>query len=237
LKSQKTMRNLLFGLLFFMTSCSGQQNPTQLTQIDTAKLFDPKPQADNPFGDTNMFQNCIVIQPAFFGLALSGQQHKINNVTELKEFVKKNSLNISRQRFYIVCDSSTSFKKIVDVIDVVKSAKIDNYRVINVQSYFKSPEPIIIQTPTIVAKKIDKNDSTYFNIEIAENDYQVSFLNKRMTFKTSMQLDKFISENKGSIDKQKILVTSSSKTQYERLKPVIEILKQNDFLKFQMVTK
>jgi len=231
------MRNLLFGLLFFMTSCYGQQNPNQPIQIDTVKLFDPKPQADNPFGDTSMFQHCLIIQPGFFGLALSGQQHKINNIAELKEFVKKNSSNISRQRFYIVCDSSTSFKKIVDVIDFVKSTKIDNYRVINIQSYFKPSEPIKIQTPTIVTKTIDRNDSTYFNIEIAENDYQVSFLNKRTTFKTSKQLDQFVSENKGSIDKQKILITSTSKTQYERLKPVIEILKQNDFIKFQMVSK
>ena len=69
-------------------------------------------------------------------IVLNEQKHKLNNITELGEFLQFNSTSIGKQKFYIIYANSTSVKNVIDIIDLVKAAKIDNYKVIKLQSLF-----------------------------------------------------------------------------------------------------
>jgi biopolymer transport protein ExbD len=230
------MRNLLFGLLVFGTSCSAQQNPNQKIQIDTLKLFDPKPNP-NEYGSTEMFKNFVLLNQKPYALTIQGKHLQATSDKELFGKLKTQKNQVVKSKFYVIVDSSFAYSKIIDIIDNLKKLEINDYKIINFDSYFKSPAPIVVQQSTIVTKTIDTNDSTFFNIEIIETKYQVSFLNKKTDFANSKELDSFIDSNNNLIDRNKIFIIGSSNTRYERLKPVIEILKRHDFLKFQMRTK
>ncbi len=230
------MRNLLFGLLVFGTSCSAQQNPNQKIQIDNLKLFDPKP---NPieYGSTEMFKNFVHLNQKPYALTIQGKHLQATSDKELFSKLKTQKNQVVKSKFYVIVDSSFAYSKIIDIIDNLKKLEINDYKIINFDSYFKSPGPIVVQQSTIVTKTIDTNDSTFFNIEIIESKYQVSFLNKKTDFANSKEIDSFIDSNNNLIDRNKIFIIGSSNTRYERLKPVIEILKRHNFLKFQMRTK
>ena len=138
------MRYFFLGALFFAASCSEQskqQNTNENLQIDTTKLFDPKPQEDNVVENASILNHCLMLDGDSIAIVSNEQKHKLNNIKELREFLQVNLTSIGKQKFYIIYANSTSVKTVIDIIGIVKAAKIDNYKVVKLQSLFKLNEP------------------------------------------------------------------------------------------------
>jgi biopolymer transport protein ExbD len=231
-----TIRYFLLSLILFATSCSGQQNSNTQVQIDTAKLFDPK-QEPVDYSSTDMFKNFVLLNQQPFELTIQGKQFQIKSDKELFNKIREDKAQVVKSKFYIVVDSSFAFRKIVDIVDNIKKSGVSNYKVINFDSYFKSSEPITIEQPTITTKTVNANDSSYFSLTILNDSFEANFLNKKKVFKSSSEVDRFIQDNKTLINPNKILIIGNAKVSYEKMKPILEILKKYEYYKFQMVTK
>jgi biopolymer transport protein ExbD len=230
------MRYFLFVLTLFAKDSLGQQAKERQTKIDTIKLFDPKPDSTD-FGFTEMFKNCVVLNQSSYGLVVQQKKYQINTEKELIAAIGNNKKEIVKSKLYVLVDSSISFNKIVSMIDVLKKSSIDNCKIENADEYFKQPAPIQVQEPTVTTQRTDVTGSNYFAIDLVEEGYSVTFQNKKNILKDSVELDKFVTRNQSAIDKNKILITSSSNTPYAKFRPVLEILKKHDYVKFQMITK
>lgn len=231
------MRFSLILLIFFAaTGCSGQQTKGQQSHVDTAKLFDPFPEQSSA-QDVMMFKNSIVLFHSDFTIVHNETEKMLNTMKEVSDYFAKNAAAIRQNKYYLLIDSTTKFEKTVSVINILKKNSIDNYKVVNVQEYFKAPEPITLQTPTVVTKTVDKNDSTYLLIEISENTYKLSLLDKEAVAINGSDIDKFITQNKSLINSGKILMVTRVETPSEKMKPVLEVLKKHNYMKFQMVTQ
>jgi len=231
-----TVKYFLLSLILFATSCSGQQNSNNQVQIDTAKLFDPK-QDPVEYSSTDMFKNFVLLNQQPFALTIQGKQFQINSDKELFNKIREDKAQVAKSKFYIIIDSSFAFSKIVDIIDNIKKSGVSNYKVINFDSYFKPSEPITIEQPTITTKTVDANDSSYFSITILNDSFETNFLTKKRVLKSSSEVDRFIQDNKTLINPNKILIIGNSKVSFEKMKPILEILKKYGYYKFQMVTK
>jgi len=231
-----TIRYFLLSLILFATSCSGQQNSNTQVQIDTAKLFDPK-QEPVDYSSTDMFKNFVLLNQQPFALTIQGKQFQIKSDKELFNKIQEDKAQVVKSKFYIIVDSSFAFSKIVDIIDNMKNSGVTNYKVINFDSYFKPSEPITIEQTTITTKTVDVNDSSYFSLTILNDSFVANFLNNKKVFKSSSEVDRFIQDNKTLINPNKILIIGGAKVSYEKMKPILEILKKYEYYKFQMVTK
>lgn len=137
------IRYFFLGVLFFAAGCSEykQQNAIQYLQIDTAKLFDPKPQEDSVVKNKSILNHCLMLDGDSIAIIFNEQKNTLHSIKKLREFLQDNSTNIGRQKFYIIYTNSTSTKNIIDIIDIVKAAKIDDYKAIKFQSFIKLNEP------------------------------------------------------------------------------------------------
>lgn len=229
------MRLLLFFCTIIFTSCSGQQTKVEHSQIDTVKLFDPRPdKIEVNFKPFDIYKNCIAIKEGFFVIVINQIQKRLDTESELANYIKSHSDEI-QNKIYILYDSSINFKQIVTVLDVLKNNKVDNYRVINLDTFFKVPPPAIVQTPTSVSTKMDENDSTNFIITILENGIRVKHLKTITNFTNASGLDNFITKHKTEIDSKKIFVASANTTLYPTFKPVKEVLKKHKYFTFKLI--
>lgn len=230
------MRLLLFLCIIVCTSCSGQQNKVDQTHIDTVKLFDPRPdKIEVNFMPLDIYKNCIAIKQVFFVIVINEIQNRFDTESELAAYIKTHSDEISKRKIYVLFDSSISFKQIVLTIDLLKSNKLDNYRVIDMDNFFKAPPPAIVQPPTLVSNKMDENDSTNFIITILEKGIQVKHLKTITNFVNASGLDNFITKHKSEIDSKKIFVASLATTPYASFKPVKEVLKKHKYFVFKII--
>jgi len=230
------MRYLLPFLILFATGCSGQKTKEQQTHIDTLKLFDPKPEPPSA-QDAQMFKNCMVLFYPNYTVIHSSTEYSFDNLDSLTNFLKTNAYAIRQNKFYLISDSSTKYSKIVSAIDVLRNTKIDNYKIINYQEYFATPEPVTIQTSISTTSTYNENDSTYFSITILKNALEVKLLNQVTELKNATELNNFITNHKSYISSKKILIISSSDLPYDKFKPVVEVLKRHEYYKYNLVTK
>lgn len=226
------MRILFFAFILFATGCSGQTAGKQ-TKIDTAKLFDPVPYPKE--APDAMFKNSIVLFQQNYNLVHNGTEQTFDKLEQALDHIEKNAALIRQKKFYLIIDSNTKFDKTVVVINVLKKNKIDNYKVINYQAYFKRPEPVTIQTPTTTISEAKPFDSTYFSITVLDNGYEAKLANKKTLLKTTKKLDDFIKNNQTVIDSDKILIVSNMDTPYEKFKPIPEVFKKYGYFKFKLV--
>ncbi len=230
------MRCILPFFILTVTGCSGQQTTEQQNKIDTTKLFNPNPESDETgASDMNIFKrNIVLIQPDYY-IILNGQEHKLETVDKVKEFIKSNEKQIQKEKFYIITDSSTAFKKTVSIINILVENRITNYKVINVQKYLTPPEPITIQSPTSVINTYNENDSTYFSIIILNNGINVRLFGQETKLKNTGELDEFIGTHKSDI--KKVIIIASRELSDNKFKPVLEVLKKHEYYKYNLVTK
>ncbi|HAD13893.1 MAG TPA: hypothetical protein DCF33_15815, partial [Saprospirales bacterium] len=130
----------------------------------------------------------------------------------------------------------TKAEKTVSVLDLLQEQKIDNYRVINYKEYFQPPEPITIQTPRVTTITVPDIDSSFFTIEILNNGFLLTLLNKKQTVKDSNEVDRFITANKSLINANKIKIVSNANVPYEKFKPVLDVFSKNEYYKYKLVT-
>ena len=155
-----------------------------------------------------MFKNSIVLFHPNFTIIQNATEHSFDDFKEVSDFLAKNATAIKQKKFYILIDSSTKFDKTVSVIDALKKNKIENYRVINYQEYFKPPEPLTIQTPTVTTTTRKLYDSTS-SITISGDRFKLKIQNEIADVKTDREVDKFIVTNKSLIDNDKIQIISN----------------------------
>jgi biopolymer transport protein ExbD len=230
------MRALFFFLILFSIGCSGQQTKEQSSKIDTLNLFDPKPEP-NSGEDAFMFKNCIVLFYPGFTVIHEGTEYTIEDLIALSKHLRKNAALLRQRKFYVLIDSTTKFKKTLSVLDLLQEQKIGNYRVINYKKYFKPPEPITTQTPTVTTRTIPDNDSTFLSIEVLNSGFQLTLLNKEQMAKGSDEVDKFISANKSLIDTNKIKIVSKVNVPYEKFKAILDVLRKHEYYKYKLITQ
>ena len=196
-------------------------------------MFDPIPYPQE--APDAMFKNSIVLFQQNYNLVHNGTEQSFDKLNQVVSHIEKNAALIRQKKFYIIVDSNTKFDKTVTVIDVLKKNKINNYKVINYQAYFKPPEPITIQTPTITTSEATPIDSTYLSITILENGYEVRLANKKTFLKTAKELDDFIKNNQTVIDSDKILIISNGNTPSEKFETIPAVFKKYGYFKFKLV--
>ena len=96
------MRYFFLGALLFAASCSEQskqQNTNENLQIDTTKLFDPKPQEDNVVENASILNHCLMLDGDSIAIVSNEQKHKLNNIKELREFLQVNLTVLVNRNF------------------------------------------------------------------------------------------------------------------------------------------
>jgi len=229
------MRLFLFFCTIILASCSGQQTKVEQSKIDTAKLFDPRPdKIEVNFVPFDVYKNCIAIKEGFFVIVINQIQNRFDTESELANYIKSHSDEI-KNKIYVLYDSSINFRQIVTVLDLLKNNKVDNYRVIDMDTFFKVPPPTTVQPPTSVSNTYNKDDSQNLVITISKNGYNVSHHNKSYDFIRTYNLDNYILVNKKQIDSSKIFVASDANLPYSRFKAVKDVLKKHKFFLFKII--
>lgn len=231
------MRSILFLPILLAIGCSGQNTNKEQVRIDTAKLFNPNPQpGDRGAEEMNIFKrNIFLTQPNYY-IIFNDVEHELKTIDKVSDYIKLNKAQIQKGKFYIIVDSSTAFKKVVSVINLLVENQITNYKVINIQSYFTPPEPVTIQEPTsVTTREYNDNDSTLFQIEILKTGLNLKLLGLETNLTDTTGLDKFINLHKSDI--KEILLIYAPEFPKERFLAVLEIMKRHDYKKFRLITK
>lgn len=230
------MRYFLFFIILSVTGCFGQQTSKTESKLDTAKLFNPNNHPDNAGAkDMNMFKRSIAVIQQGYAIILNDNETDVEALTEVDSLIKSNKEEIKKDLFYVLMDSTTDFKRTLAVIDILTKNQVTNYKVINIQKYFTPPEPVTIQTPTSVVTPYNENDSTYLSIAILDKGTAVKHFGQETKFKTTNELDTFITAHKQDI--KKIIIIMDREVPDSKFKPVLEILKKHEFQKFNLITK
>ncbi len=228
---------VLIYLLAYLSSCNAQQqSSTKNFAIDTAKLFNPSSENDG-IAQIMESKNAIILHRNFYDIILGDKKYPIEEKEKVAKFLLDSSKTISKKKFYIIVDSSKSFKDIVAIIDIVKAAKLEKYQVFNVQTSHTSPEAITVHSPKSVSIKIDPNDSTFLKIYLQESDYKATFLAQSLTTNDIHKIDQFILRNKLQIDAKKILIIITQNVSMEKFKALKQVLLKYSYFRFSLVTR
>lgn len=230
------MRALLFALAVFLAGCSGNQAKEQSSKVDTLTLLDSKPEP-NSGEDMFMFNNCIVLFYPSYTVIHEGAENTFTELDAFSRHLQKNAALYSQRKIYVLIDSTTEAKKTVSVLDVLREYKIDNYKVINYKEYFKPPEPVTIQTPSVTTRTAPENDSSLFTIMVLDDGFLLTLLDKERTVKSSEEVDGFIIANKSFIDGNKIRIVSNADVPYRKVKPILDVFGKHGYHKYKLVAK
>jgi hypothetical protein len=105
-------------------------------------LYDPNPQEGKLVEIPAVLCNCLMLEKENIAASIGCQKIELQNDKELQELLQHNAIDIGKQKFYIVYSNNTSDKRIIQIIDFVKAAKIDDYKVINLQTLSNLKVPL-----------------------------------------------------------------------------------------------
>jgi hypothetical protein len=93
-------------------------------------------------------------------------------------------------------------------------------------------------TESQLSKKIYITDTTFFAVHIlVGNTYETIFQGNEKRFTADKDLDDFITANKSIISTKKIFIISAPGTEFEKIKPVLDILRAHQFFEFKLVAE
>jgi biopolymer transport protein ExbD len=222
--------------LLFATACTGNKTGNPEVAIDTATLFDPKPEPEEEgAAEMNLFTNAVAVMGnEGFTVHVNDKMYVCKDLEELEDSLGNDAGEIAHNKFYIWIDSSTSFKSIVSVIDVLRKVKIENYKVIHLPD-FTPPEPVQITMPPSVSTIVE--DTSSFLIHILDKSIEVTLSNNVTMVKNSIGLDTFISGHKESINSKRILIKASGGLPYKKFEPIVNVLKKHGIFKYNLATE
>ena len=232
------LRPLLFLLPFIISCCKGQNSTIQNSTIDTASLFNPKKKLNEDLSSQSFSfakNSMIVLSNDFYGFRLNNELFEVVKSDSLIKLINSNKTQILSERFYIYTDSSVLFNDILYVIKNLKTIGIENYRVINSQSYFNDPRTL--SSIAIPIKNISpKINSSFLILKFRDNKFNVTFYQIDTTLQTIKDLDAFFDANKSKILNEKIILDFETNSPKEIYKGVKEILKKYNYTKFRIKT-
>ena len=128
----------ILSIFFFAVGClnSAKKNALPVAETDTAKLFDPYPQKDSLVETGAVLCNCVMLENTKRMASIGCEKISLQTDDQLLELLKQRVAHITKQKFYIVYSDSTSTQRIIDVIGLVKEAKIDDYKVMSLKGLF-----------------------------------------------------------------------------------------------------
>jgi biopolymer transport protein ExbD len=231
-----TLRITILISLFIWTSCNGQQGKTDQTSVENFKLTPPNPELiDKDLTLSEVYKNCVAFKLDKNVVVLNEQQNFLNKGKDFEDFILNHSEELKKRKIFILDDSSIKYSEIINLLDLFQTLKIEKFKIIDMDLYFKSPPPIIVDTPKSVSSKLDLNDSTNFIITIVDNSINIQLLKRTEHFKSPEELDKFIKTNINKIDISKIYLKSIASLPYGKFKNVIAILKKYEFYNFKII--
>ena len=222
------------SFLLLASSCKGQIDKNNHSNIDTAKLLNPIPVAGE-FVNKEMFTNCLLLFQKPYAIIIQEKEFESPEYKEVIAKIKSEAELISKQRFYVWIDSTIRFSLVMETINHLKTAHIENYRVINFQEFFTAPEPVKIEQP-IEVTNTESEDSTYLVIDILSSVCRIKFMNETRELSNVNSLDAYITKNKERIRKDKILVKADKNTPQSVFRPYLEILKKHEYWSFKLVS-
>lgn len=232
------LRPLLFLLPFIISCCKGQNSTNQNSTIDTASLFNPKKELTEDLSTQsfNFAKNSmIVLSNDFYGFRLNNELFEVVKSDSLIKLINSNKTQIISERFYIYTDSSVLFNDILYVIKNLKNIGVENYRVINSQSYFNDPRTL--SSIAIPIKNISRKiDSSFLILKFSDNKFNVTFSQIDTTLQTIKDLDAFFDANQSKIFNEKIVLEFEMNSPKEIYKSVKELLKKYNYTKFRIKT-
>jgi hypothetical protein len=93
-------------------------------------------------------------------------------------------------------------------------------------------------TESQLSKKIYITDTTFFAVHIVVgNGYETVLQGIEKSFISDKDLDNFVTANRSVISSKKIFIISAPGTEYEKIKPVLDILRAHQFFEFQLVAE
>jgi len=93
-------------------------------------------------------------------------------------------------------------------------------------------------TESQLSKKIYITDTTFFAVHVVVgNGYETILQGIEKSFTTDKGLDDFVTANKSVISIKKIFIISAPGTEFEKIKPVLDILRAHQFFEFQLVAE
>lgn len=219
-------------LVVCLASCNAQQQKNQ--RIDTAKLFDPSNSND---GIEKIIEtkNAIVLQKDFYDIILGDNDFPIVGKEKVAKFLNDSFAIIGRKKFYILINNSKPFKDIVDVIDMVKAAKIPNYQVYNLETQIEPPAKVEVVAPTSIAYKAEPIDPSYLKMKLTKNGYEISLLSDSLKTGEIKKVDNFLLENLEKIDKNKVFIYKNLNISNDEFNKLMAILKKHEIFKFLLM--
>ena len=231
------LRIIILLSFFVWTSCNGQQIKNDKTHIDSLNLTEPRPElVDENLRFDEVYKNCIAFKLDKNVIVLNEKQKFLSKGKEFEDYIHSHADELKKKTFFILYDSNIKYTEIIDLLDLFQKLKIEKYKILDMDLYFKSPPPIIVETPKSVSTKSDLNDSTNFIITILDNSINVQLLKRNETLKNAADLDKFIYTNIKKIDISKIYLKSNASLPYDKFKGVKAVLKKYEFYKFRIIT-
>lgn len=217
------MRPLLFFSTFLFLSCSGQILPKEVITVDTILLFNPKHESTENISTKSFSfpKNIIIILSNDYALRLDSQLFQIVKEDSLTKLINYYKFGIIADRFYIYVDNWVKFDEILKAIKILKTCGIENYRVINTQTYFANPRKL---SSIPISIKPKEPDSSYLFLKFGKNNIIARLSQTNTTLKNITELDAYFLNNKSIIFNGKIIVdidTKSSMVKFTQLKKIL----------------
>ena len=232
------LRPLLLLLPFIISCCKGQNTSNQNLATDTPSLFNPKKELTENLSTTSFSfakNSMIVLSNDFYALRLHNDLFETLKGDSLIKLISNNKTQIQSERFYIYTDSSVLFNDILYVIKNLKTFGIENYRVINSQSYFNDSRAL--SSIAIPIRNISpKLDSSYLTIKFIDKRIDLKFLNVDTTLQTPQALDAFFNANKSKILNERIILDFGANSSKEIYQLTRQVLKKYNYTKFSIKT-
>jgi biopolymer transport protein ExbD len=236
-KNRNLKTTVLVSLIFLLTNCYGQTPNESGNKLysDTVDLPLPKPTRED-IAMPKDYDHCIDLTGDDYIIVISRQKYVKLNIPELSSFVKANQSRIIKQKISVISDSATNYEKIINTIDLLTEAKINNYKLVSVNGKLPRTSPIVVQSGKPFTKDIDLSDSTVLIISIGSGLFGTSLLNN-IQVQTALDLDKFVANNKENINPNKIVIAASANLPFIALEPVLFVLNKHKYHHYQIVTK
>jgi biopolymer transport protein ExbD len=232
---KEMMRLVVFLMLVWCIGCSSGHTNKKGGAIDTAKLFDPIPDT-NFVTPLDWFKNAVAFKADYYIVSANDVQKQAGPVKDLCGFIHQYAGEIRKQKFYLLCDSSVAFSRVVATIDCLAANSITNYKVVNTDTILNMPPAIHIQSPVYSSKKYVENDSASFVVSILPQGMEVKHMGQRMKAASVNALDKLLQQYQQPVDSSKVFIMAKGSTNINRLMPVLKLLRKRGFSGIRMVT-